>query len=218
MEKPIDFKQVAAQLANPSGEMGRTIAKNMNRSNGDMTRRTVDMLGIQTGEAVLEIGPGNGALATYVRDKAWGVRYMGADISPTMVEEATRIHREAIADGRMAFSLVDGTALPFRDAAFDKVFTVNTLYFWEEPELQLSEIRRVLRPTGIFCLAIASKAFMETLPFSPYGFRLYSPEEASQLLANNGFTIAQRAIGHYGTTGQSGAVLREEITILARID
>src|SRR5690606_19647135 len=108
--------------------------------------------------------------------------------------------------------------LPFRDAAFDKVFTVNTLYFWEEPELQLSEIRRVLRPTGIFCLAIASKAFMETLPFSRYGFRLYSPEEASQLLANNGFTIAQRAIGHYGTTGQSGAVLREEITILARIN
>src|SRR5690606_33437900 len=111
----------------------------------------------------------------------------------------------------------DGETLTFGDATFDKIFTVNTLYFWDAPERQLSEIRRVLRPSGIFCLAIASKAFMETMPFSTYGFRLYSAEEASQLLANNGFTIEQTVVGDYETIGQAGPVVREEITIRTRI-
>lgn len=217
MDKPIDFKAVAAHLAHPRGDDGIAVAQNMNRSNGDMTRRTIDLLRIADGDAILEIGPGNGALATYATEKAHEVRYTGADISKTMVEEASRIHRNAIADGRMAFSLVDGETLPFGPATFDKAFTVNTLYFWENPEQQLSEIRRVLRPAGICCLAIASKAFMQKLPFTPYGFRLYSEEEALQLLEDNGFSIDQVAVGDYETSGPAGPVLREEIIFRIRV-
>lgn len=218
MDKPTDFQEVAAHLAHPRGQLGITVAHNMNRSNGGMTRRTIDLLGIEDGDAVLEIGPGNGALAPYATAKAAGVRYTGADISATMVDEANKAHRDAIATGAMQFLHVDGETLPFEADTFDKILTVNTLYFWKEPGQQLAEIRRVLRPAGAFCLAIASKAFMETLPFSPYGFRLYTAAEAQQLLMDNGFSIDRVLVGKHETTGQAGqALLREEIILRARI-
>ena len=218
MDRPLDFKEVAAHLAHPRGDTGIAVAQNMNRSNGGMTRRTIDLLGITDGDAILEIGPGNGALATYATAKARDVRYTGADISETMVEEASRMHRHAIDTGILDFRVVDGENLPFPAGAFDKVMTVNTLYFWKNPKQQLSEIRRVLRPAGICCLAIASKAFMEKMPFSPYGFQLYSEEEARQLLEENGFIIDQVAVGTHETSGHAGQVLmREEIIIRAGV-
>lgn len=216
MGKPIDFREVAAHLACPQGEMGVVVAQNMNRSNGDMTRRAIDRLEVSDGEAVLEIGPGNGALASYVTDQARDVRYTGADMSETMVEEASRLNRLAIDGGRMRFVLTDGETLPFANDSFDKVVTVNTLYFWANPAVQLAEIGRVLRPAGAFCLSIASKAFMQTLPFTPYGFRLYTKGEAIRLLEENGFAVSLVDVGKYETSSTAGQVLlREELVILA---
>jgi SAM-dependent methyltransferase len=46
--------------------------------------------------------------------------------------------------------LQEGTvsALPFADGSFDKVCSVNTLYFWPDPARDLGEVYRVLAPEG----------------------------------------------------------------------
>lgn len=216
MGKPVDFREVAAQLARPQGDMGIIVAQNMNRSNGAMTCRAIDLLALADNETVLEIGPGNGALAPYALAKAQNVRYTGADISETMLAEANRLNPDAIASGAMHFLLTDGNTLPFEASSFDKILTVNTLYFWEDPKQFLQEIKRVLRPPGIFCLAIASKAFMQTLPFTPHGFTLYTEEDAKKLLVDNGFSVQHVHTGKYETSSATDqTVLREEIFILA---
>lgn len=217
MSKEIDFKAVAAQLGHPQGEFGLQVADNMNISNADMTRYAVDLLDCGGHDAILEIGPGNGRFAEYVLAKGPGVTYTGVDLSETMVDAAREINTVHINAGRARFEWTDGLRFPFEDGTFDRVFTVNTLYFWHNPAMQLAEIRRILKPGGTFCLAIASKAFMETLPFTAYGFTLYTPEEAQELLGANGFRLVDTAIRNHPVVSQDQQEwLREEVFIVAR--
>lgn len=217
MDKPIDFKAVAAQLAKPEGEAGIKTAVHMNISNGDMTRHAIDLMTYPPDARVLEIGPGNGNFASYVLSKDNGIHYFGADRSETMVHEAREINKHHIAAGRVRFEWTDGLTFPYPDRSFDNVFTVNTLYFWETPAVQLAEVRRMLKPGGTFCLAIASRAFMEQLPFTAYGFTLYTPEAAQELLLASGFTAIDMTIREHKVTGASQQeLLREEVFICAR--
>lgn len=217
MDKSIDFKAVAAQLAQPEGEAGIQTAARMNVSNGDMTRHAIDLMAYRPDAHVLEIGPGNGTFAAYVLSKGDGIRYTGADKSETMVIEARKINKQYIDAGRARFEWTDGVAFPFPDQSFDNILTVNTLYFWEKPGIQLAEVRRMLKPRGTFCLAIASQAFMEQLPFTAYGFTLYTPEAAQELLLASGFTAVDITIREHKTTGAGGReLMREEVFICAR--
>ncbi|RQP17340.1 MAG: class I SAM-dependent methyltransferase [Parapedobacter sp.] len=211
MSEEIDFRAIAAQLAKPEGEAGIKTAAHMNVSNADMTRYAVDLLKCKDGDGVLEIGPGNGRFAEYVLSKGHNIYYTGLDISETMVSTAREINSDYIAGGRVAFEWTDGTHYPFPDAKFNKIFTVNTLYFWENPAIQLAEIRRILEPGGTFCLAIATKAFMEQLPFTAYGFTLYTFEEVQDLLVKNGFSLLDATSRNHPTTSAAGQhVMREE--------
>lgn len=218
MTKPaIDFEAVAGHLANPTGTDGIKVARKMNESNGDMTRYAVDLLACADGEQVLEIGPGNGLFAAYVLDKGTAIHYTGVDISPTMVEEARRLNQHHISSGKAAFEQTDGVILPFPDHAFSKIFTANTLYFWKNPPQQLAEIRRVLKKGGIFCLAIADKSFMESLPFTAYGFTLYGAEGVQELLIDSGFKLVDTVVRKHSTHSAAGMeVLRDEIFVLAK--
>lgn len=217
MGKPIDFKAVAAQLANPDGEAGIKTAARMNISNGDMTRYAIDLMVYPAAAHVLEIGPGNGSFASHVLSKGDDIRYTGVDRSATMVHEARQINKAHIEAGRVRFEHTNGKAFPFPDRSFDNVFTVNTLYFWENPGTQLTEIRRMLKSGGTFCLAIASRAFMERLPFTAYGFTLYTPETAQELLVANGFTDVDTTVREHKIIGASQQeLMREEVFICAR--
>ncbi|MFB2120311.1 class I SAM-dependent methyltransferase [Parapedobacter sp. 2B3] len=219
MDKPIDFKAVAAQLAHPEGEAGIQTAAHMNVSNGDMTRHAIDLMDIHPNAHVLEIGPGNGNFAAYVLSKGAGIRYTGVDRSETMINEARNINRQHIEAGSACFEWTDGLTFPFLDQSFDYVLTVNTLYFWENPRVQLTEIRRMLKPGGMCCLAIASRAFMERLPFTAYGFTLYTPAAAQELLAANGFTVVDTTIREHKTIGAGQReLLREEVFLRARAE
>lgn len=217
MGKPTDFKAVAAQLAKPEGEAGIETAEHMNVSNGEMTRYAIDLMAYQPDAQVLEIGPGNGNFASYLLSKGQDVLYTGVDWSETMVKEARKINEYHINAGRMRFQLTDGQTFPFPSQSFDNIFTVNTLYFWDNPGIQLAEIRRMLKPSGTFCLAIASRSFMEQLPFTAYGFKLYTPEAAQELLLTNGFSEVDTTIRNHKIIGAyRQEMMREEVFIHAR--
>ncbi|QPH38070.1 class I SAM-dependent methyltransferase [Pedobacter endophyticus] len=182
-----DFNRIAEQLACPSGEHGLKIGKMMHASNAGMTHAAIDALNIQKNEAVLEIGHGNGGHINYLLEKNENIAYFGADISSTIINEAKKVNEGALAHGRIHFELTDGTTLPFTDEKFDKVFTVNTIYFWNDPMGYLTEIKRVMRSNGLLVIAFADRGFMEKLPFTKYGFTLYNLEEVIHLIAVAGF-------------------------------
>jgi len=184
---------IARQLSHPQGEEGLKIAANMKVGNGGMIQRTIDLLACEDHNTVLEIGPADGSYVPYLLSRAPQLKYYGIDISETMLAQARQHHAALITQGMASFTLGNGRELPYDDDFFDKAYTVNTLYFWEEPFTLLAEIKRVLKPGGRLAIGIRSKSIMEKLPFTQYGFELYDTAKATTLLQKAGFTIQQIA-------------------------
>ncbi|NII84368.1 MULTISPECIES: class I SAM-dependent methyltransferase [unclassified Pedobacter] len=184
-----DLKNIAKQLACPEGEHGIKTGEMMHANNIGMTTSAIEALNLQNNETVLEIGHGNGGHIAQLLLKAENLAYFGADISATIIAEAEKINQDFITKGKVHFQLTDGVTLPFDDDRFDKVFTVNTIYFWTNPSEYLSEIKRILRPDGTLAICFADKTFMQNLPFTPYGFTLYEVETVKELLEKAGVTI-----------------------------
>lgn len=135
---------------------------------------------------VLEIGPGNGEHVKDLMQRA-DQEYHGLEISETMLGEARR-RCAALGEAKISFTLYDGRELPFPSDHFDRIFTVNTIYFWEQPVEFLSEIRRVLKKGGKALITFGQKSSMEKLPFVKWNFRLYDTDAINALALEAGFS------------------------------
>ncbi|WP_426326877.1 class I SAM-dependent methyltransferase [Pedobacter sp. R-06] len=184
-----DLKNIAKQLACPEGEHGIKTGEMMHANNIGMTTSAIAALDLKNNETVLEIGHGNGGHIAQLLSKAENLHYFGADISATIIAEAEKINQDFITKGKVHLQLTDGIKLPFEDGLFDKIFTVNTIYFWTNPSEYLNEIKRILKPKGTLAICFADKTFMQNLPFTPYGFTLYNIETVTELLEKAGFAI-----------------------------
>lgn len=209
-----ELKEVASQLSSPKGEEGVKTGTRMANSNENMINRAIDTLSLAESEYVLEIGPGNGNHVSGLLKRSSALRYIGIDVSETMVTEASRINNESIADGTVSFELSDGENLDFPEHTFDKIFTVNTLYFWKHPDQYAAEIYRVLKPGGSFSLAFAHKDFMEQLPFTKWDFQLYDTSMVQSLLEHAGFSILETVEEKDNTQSNLGAPVQRDIVIV----
>ncbi|HET6513367.1 MAG TPA: class I SAM-dependent methyltransferase [Candidatus Kapabacteria bacterium] len=183
-----EIKAIAANLAHPKGEMGHIVAEKMNENNASVTNLMYDHLNVFENSRVLEIGFGNGKLLDQLLGQV--ARVDGIDISEDMVRTAAEHQAEAIANGKLTVQVANLNAIPFGDNTFDAVCTANTLYFWKDVPNDLAEIKRVLKPGGRLVLGIRSREKMEQMPFTAYGFTLYSVDEVASLLSSNGFVNA----------------------------
>ncbi|WP_264552430.1 class I SAM-dependent methyltransferase [Flavobacterium sp. N2038] len=187
--KQEELQAIASQLKHPSGEKGIEMANMMHETNINMTRHSIQNLNISKGNKILELGHGNGGHLEFLFELAENLKYYGLEMSELMFQEARQINRNFVSQKQAFFSLYDGNKIPFETEFFDKIFTVNTLYFWQKPEELLSEIYRVLKPNGKFCLTFAEEDFMKTLPFTQFEFELYSTEKAQKLIEKTAFKI-----------------------------
>lgn len=184
MEKE-ELKILAQHLANPQGEKGIEIGEMMNATNIGMTLESIRTLLIEDHESILEIGHGNAGHLKNILSLAKGLKYTGIDISETMNQEAKRLNQNF--ENQASFLLYEGKKLPFENETFDKIFTVNTVYFWEDPIEFLNEICRVLKDNGTFVLTFGQRDFMEKLPFTAYNFTLYNNDEMEELVSKSHF-------------------------------
>ncbi|MER6347941.1 class I SAM-dependent methyltransferase [Streptomyces sp. NPDC001595] len=106
-------------------------------------------LGLRAGDRVLDAGCGTGRALPPLRAAvgASGV-VLGADLTPAMLEAAVRAGRDR--DGRLL--LADVAALPLRTGSLDAVFAAGLVSHLSEPETDLRELARVVRPGGLLAL------------------------------------------------------------------
>lgn len=116
-----------------------------------LTEAEAGALGDVAGRDVLEVGSGAGQCTRWV--VAQGGRGVGLDLSYRQLQHARRIDEES---GVPAPSVLGtATALPFRDASFDVVFSsFGALQFVRDIDLAVAETARVLRPGGRFAFSI----------------------------------------------------------------
>jgi ubiquinone biosynthesis O-methyltransferase len=107
-------------------------------------RLLLDLLGPVRGLSVLDVGCGDGVLASALARR--GARVTGLDTDPQMLAAA---HHRAKSES-IELRLVRGRAeaLPFEGETFDRVVAVTVLCFVRETDRAISEIARILKPGG----------------------------------------------------------------------
>ena len=111
----------------------------------------LQMVSVQPGEKVLEIGPGTGkALLKLAQNTTEMGQVVGLDLSWGMVQAARKKVIHTGQEAQVSLSLGDGAALPFATGSFDVIFMGFTLELFDTPEIPrvLDECMRVLRPEG----------------------------------------------------------------------
>ena len=133
------------------GEPGRwsEVAEAWSQLWGDFPRPLWDLVvrgaGIGPGRRVLDAGCGSGDLLAHLAGT--GADVCGFDPAEGMVAAARR--RVPAADVRGA----DLSAVPWADATFDVVVSVNAVQFADDVDAAVAELVRVCRPGGVLVLA-----------------------------------------------------------------
>jgi SAM-dependent methyltransferase len=212
--KQEELQAIASQLKHPTGEKGIEMANMMHETNINMTRNSIRNLNIESRNSILELGHGNAGHVEFIFEQAENIKYYGLEMSELMFQEARRINRNYVSQKQAFFSLYDGNIIPFEEAFFDKIFTVNTIYFWQEPEKLLSEIYRVLKPKGIFCITFADESFMKQLPFTQFDFELYTTSKAEKLMEKTSFKIINKETLTEKVKTKTGELVDRDFTTL----
>lgn len=81
-----------------------------------------------------------------------GAQVVGVDISPPIARDA-----RAGFGGRLAAVVGDVRTLPFADASFDAVYSMGTIEHFDQTELAVCEIARVLKPGGRAIIGVPNR-------------------------------------------------------------
>jgi cyclopropane fatty-acyl-phospholipid synthase-like methyltransferase len=112
-------------------------------------RLAVELLDVQPGDRVLELGCGPGVAASLVCELLGEGRMLAIDRSEIQVERARSRNEEHVASGLLALDTVALADLDVGSARFDKVFAMNVNLFWLGPAAEeLERVRPALAPDG----------------------------------------------------------------------
>jgi SAM-dependent methyltransferase len=119
----------------------------------EVTREEVAAALLTGGDALLDVGCGDGEVIARVADRYSAI--VGADISPAVVREAAR-QRGAVA----RWIVLDASrTLPFSDGSFSAIVSLSTLQYLFDPSAFLREARRLLRPGGRLLVETPNMAY-----------------------------------------------------------
>ncbi|WP_456707079.1 class I SAM-dependent methyltransferase [Bradyrhizobium sp. USDA 4452] len=180
---------IARHLAHPRGVFGRFVGGLMNRRNSRMNRFALQLLDVKSSDRVAEIGFGGGATLGPLLDRA--AHLTAVDRSRDVVAWATARYRIAIDAGRADFRIGEIEALPLQSGQFDKVCSVNTVYFWRSLPAGAGELRRVLKAGGVLALGFLPADAMGRLGFPKDIFTFRTTGDVEHALRQAGFRAVE---------------------------
>jgi SAM-dependent methyltransferase len=105
-----------------------------------LPERVLDLVGLDGGETVVDVGCGNGGYEAALRRRGHRGPVLGCDLSPGMAAEASAYAPCAAADAQ---------ALPVRAGVADVALAPHMLYHVPDIPRAIAELRRVVRSGGV---------------------------------------------------------------------
>ena len=177
----------ARQRSLPSGPLAPVTARILNRCNGALIEHSIGALDVRPGHRVLDIGFGGALSLRRLLDKVPTAMVFGVELSPSMVRRAGRVFSREMRAGRLVVKRAGVDSMPFPDTFFERVLTVQTVYYWPDVGAALAEIRRVMAGSGRLAVAIMPKEAQVRFRFPERGFGVFAPEDVELALAHAGF-------------------------------
>ncbi|MDR3162229.1 MAG: class I SAM-dependent methyltransferase [Spirochaetaceae bacterium] len=192
----------------PRGAGGWFLISTMNLGHGPVSRWGLKHLNIRPGDHILDIGCGGGKNVAWMLKRAGEGKVCGLDYSEICVKKTKGLNRRAVREGRAEIRLGSVSENPWPDNSFDVVTAFETIYFWPDFAKDLLEVRRVLKPGGVFFICNEMNRPEEGK--EPYqfwtkklGLKTYTQPEFQKYLTGAGFTGVE-----FVPRGKSGLCVR----------
>lgn len=119
----------------------------MEKGHRPVGEQAIELMAILPGARVLDVGCGSGWATRLMAAKAINGRVVGIDIADEMIKLA---HDTSLSIPQVEFQVASAERLPFSEGEFNRVFSMESLYYYADVLGALREIRRVLEPGGLF--------------------------------------------------------------------
>jgi ubiquinone/menaquinone biosynthesis C-methylase UbiE len=151
---------------------------------------------------VLDVACGTGEFERLLLDKNPTQKIMGIDISEKMLGVAKE---KFVAYPNVEFHQASVNSLPFENHSFDVIVCANAFHYFDEPQVALAEIKRVLKPNGKLVILdwnkdyFVCKIFDWLLKiFDSAHQQCYTQAELHQLLVSAHFNIRRATKVRFG--------------------
>ena len=120
-------------------------AEGLEEDHSDVVWQVIPRMGIRPGMQSLDLGCGTGWATRLLASAAPGAGAVGIDVSGSMIAKAEEGHDLT---SRARYERGTFEALDFPDGRFDRVFSMEAVYYAVDLDAALSEVFRVLKPGG----------------------------------------------------------------------
>ena len=145
-------------------------------------------LALQPDDQVLEVGFGGGYLLGRIAAIVTEGSIAGVDMFEAMVAYYRQQHWSTILTGRLNLCCATVEALPYLAAQFDKVCTVNSVFYWNDAPRAIAEIGRVLKENGLLIHCFTCKESLQARNFARNRLALYDPGDVELMMEAAGFS------------------------------
>jgi SAM-dependent methyltransferase len=183
-------RAINRQAASPSGWFGRLLGFIWPREHGRLNAEVLDTLDLRAGHRVLEVGSGTGHALREAARRAVPGHVVGVDISELMADLARRLNHAAVERGQVEVRAGDIETLDLNGARFDRIFSVNCIYFWRDAEGVLAKLASALSPGGKLVLAFRPEGDNVPVRFRDPIYRFPRPETVDAALRKAGLVAA----------------------------
>ena len=133
MFSPLKF--ISLQARKPTGLFGKYVMTSIfNSVNADLNSLVKEILNPKINDKILEIRFGSGKLIHEMAGIITEGIIEGIDFSDTMLNQASNVNRQYTSTGTVKLQKGECSNLPYDNESFDKLCSVNTLYFLNEPD------------------------------------------------------------------------------------
>ncbi len=193
------MKSVHTSVREQFSQHAEYYAQSSAHAQGDTLEVILDLADPAGTEKTLDIATGTGFTAFALAPKVSDV--VATDLTPEMVAKASELAQEQAMENVM-FSVAAAESLPFATASFDLVTCRLAPHHFQDVPKFLSEVHRVLRTAGLFCLVdsvspeseklIAWQNHVEKLRDNSHVFG-YPPSQWNKMIVDAGFEIEDTA-------------------------
>ena len=153
-------------------------------------------------DTILDVACGTGEFERLILTDNPNQNIVGVDISEKMIE----IARQKLQNyPNVEFKLTSATTLPFTAGSFDTVISANSFHYFDNPNVALTEMKRVLKKDGNLIILDWCKDFLVwricdwvLQRVDPAHQQCYTQAEFHELLSNAGFHIQQSTKVRFG--------------------
>lgn len=163
-------------------------------------------------QAILDLGTGNGYVATAIAREQPRCRVIGVDVATQAIDRNREQAREQ-GLSNVEFISYDGVTLPFCDDYFDAVVSRYVFHHLPRPEVSLAELRRTMRAGSRLVLADAIRHEADDLDFinrfqalkRDGHIRMHRRADLIDLIRRQGFDLIDILVSSIAFTRERGA-------------